>query len=64
MQVALKAGDVKRSVPSVVHQRGITAGHQEAVTHLWLVCYYCQVERSLRRDRQGGLLSQQEFSLI
>lgn len=39
-QVTVATGNVKRCVPSVVHQRGITAGYQEMLAHVGLVCYY------------------------
>lgn len=46
-QVAVATGDVERRVPAVVDQRGVAAGHQEALAHVRLVRYYRQVERSL-----------------
>lgn len=51
VQVTVATGNVERRVSIVVHQRGVTAGHQEVETHLRLFCYYRQVERSLERDR-------------
>ena len=46
-QVAVATGDVERRVPAVVHQRGVAAGHQQALAHVRLVRYDGQVERRL-----------------
>lgn len=40
-QVTMATGNVKSCVPAVVHQHGVAAGYQEALTHVCLVCYYC-----------------------
>lgn len=46
-QVAVTTRDVQRRVAVVVHQRGVAAGHQQVQTHVGLVRYHSQVERSL-----------------
>lgn len=46
-QVTVATGDVQSRVTAVVHQRGVAAGHQQALAHVRLVRYDRQVERSL-----------------
>ena len=43
------AGDVESRVPAVVRQPRVTAGLQELLDQLGLLCDHCEVECSLRR---------------
>lgn len=63
-QVTVATGDVKSRVPAVVHQRGVAAGRQQALAHVRLVGYYCQVERSLGWAGDGSCCHRQEGSIF
>lgn len=55
-QVAVTTRDVQRRVAVAVHQRGVAAGHQQVQTHVGLVRYHSQVERSLGGEENRCLL--------
>lgn len=53
-QVAVATGYVQRRVTAVVHQRRVTAGRQQVLTDVRLVCDHRQVEGSLGRRKATG----------
>lgn len=53
------AGDVESRVPAVVRQPRVTAGLQELLDQLRLLCDHCKVEGSLRREPQKSCFNQE-----